>query len=98
MDYRFLQKFTGRTESNLYELKLKQKTIGKLGTSYTKIDTSTSFGKLLLFNDGNKIEGKSNFVSVRANNCLIKGKWCYEVLLLSNGLLQIGFCQLKTGR
>ena len=91
-----MQKFTGRTESNLYELKLKQKTIGKLGTSYTKIDTSTSFGKLLFFNDGNKIEGKSNFVSVRANNCLIKGKWCYEVLLLSNGLLQIGFCQLNT--
>ena len=46
-----MQKFTGRTESNLYELKLKQKTIGKLGTSYTKIDISTSFGKLLLFND-----------------------------------------------
>ena len=56
----------------------------------------TSFGKLSLFNDGNKIEAKSNFVSVRANNCLIKGKWCYEVLLLSNGLFQIGFCQLQT--
>ena len=91
-----MQKFTGRTESNLYELKLKQKTIGKLGTSYTIIDPQTSFGRLIYFNDGNKIEGKSNFVSVRANNCLVKGKWCYEVLLLSNGLLQIGFCQLNT--
>ena len=67
-----------------------------MGTSCTKIDTKTSFGKLLLFNDGNKIEAKENFVSVRANNCLIKGKWCYEVLLLSNGLFQIGFCQLST--
>ena len=91
-----MQNFAGRTESNLYELILKQKTIGKLGTSNTKIDIKTSFGKLLQFNDGNKIEAKSNFVSVRANNCLIKGKWCYEVLLLSNGLLQIGFCQLNT--
>ena len=26
----------------------------------------------------------------------MKGKWCYEVLLLSNGLMQLGFCQLKT--
>ena len=51
---------------------------------------------MILFNDGNKIEAKENFVSVRTNNCLIKGKWCYEVLLLSNGLFQIGFCQLNT--
>ena len=35
-------------------------------------------------------------MSVRANNCVIKGKWCYEVLLESNGLFQLGFCQLKT--
>ena len=67
-----------------------------MGTSCTKIDIKTNFGKLTLFNDGNKIESKDNFVSVRANNCLVKGKWCYEVLLLSNGLFQIGFCQLNT--
>ena len=96
MDYRFIQKFTGRTESDLYELKLKQKTIGKLGTSCTRIDDSTSFGKIQYFNDGNKFEAKGSFVSVRANNCLIAGKWCYEVLLLTNGLFQIGFCQLNT--
>ena len=35
-------------------------------------------------------------MSVRANNCVVKGKWCYEVLLESNGLFQLGFCQLKT--
>ena len=92
-----MQTFTGRTNPNLYKLKLKQKTIGKLGTSCTKIDMKTNFGKLTLFNDGNKIESKDdNFISVRANNCLVKGKWCYEVLLLSNGLFQIGFCQLDT--
>ena len=56
----------------------------------------TCNGKIYTYNDGNKIESRDSFVSLRANNCLIKGKWCYEVLLESNGLFQIGFCQLKT--
>ena len=67
-----------------------------MGTSKTLLDTKTSFGKVQTYYDGNKIEAKDSFVSIRANNCLMKGKWCYEVLLLSNGLFQIGFCQLKT--
>ena len=60
------------------------------------MDMKTCNGKLYTYNDGNKIEARDSFVSLRANNCVIKGKWCYEVLLESNGLLQIGFCQLKT--
>ena len=60
------------------------------------IDLKTSFGKVQTYYDGNKLEARDSFVSIRANNCLIKGKWCYEVLLLSNGLFQLGFCQLQT--
>ena len=60
------------------------------------IDQKTSFGKILKYYDGNKIEARDSFVTVRANNCVMKGKWCYEVLLLSNGLFQFGFCQMKT--
>ena len=46
-----------------------------------------------------KIEARSNynsFLSLMANNCVFSGKWCYEVTLLTNGLFQIGFCQLNT--
>ena len=46
-----------------------------------------------------KIECTSNanaFQSIAANNCIISGKWCYEVTILTNGLFQIGFCQLNT--
>ena len=96
MDYRFLLKFAGRTEAKLYSLKEKQKSIGKIGTSTTLIDLKTNLGALKTYYDGNKIEARDNFVSVRANNCVVKGKWCYEVLLESNGLFQLGFCQLKT--
>ena len=91
-----MHNFTGRTDAKLYSLKEKQKSIGKIGTSTTLIDLKTNFGKLQTYYDGNKIEARDSFVSVRANNCVFKGKWCYEVLLESNGLFQFGFCQLKT--
>ena len=91
-----MHNFSGRTDIKLYSLKEKQKTIGKIGTSTTLIDLKTNRGKLQTYYDGNKLEARDNFVSVRANNCVVKGKWCYEVLLESNGLFQFGFCQLKT--
>ena len=59
------------------------------------IDQKTSFGKILKYYDGNKIEARDSFVTVRANNCIMKGKWCYEVLLLSNGLFQFGGIKMK---
>ena len=43
-----------------------------------------------------KIESLNSFYSIRANNCVSSGKWAYEVTLLSNGLMQIGFSQLNT--
>ena len=91
-----MHNFSGRTDAKLYSLKEKQKEIGKIGTSTTLIDLKTNKGKISTYYDGNKLEARDSFVSVRANNCVIKGKWCYEVLLESNGLFQLGFCQLKT--
>jgi len=42
------------------------------------------------------ISNANSFQSIAANNCIISGKWCYEVTLLTNGLFQIGFCQFNT--
>lgn len=39
---------------------------------------------------------KNTFTSIRTNNCIISGKWIYEVTLNTNKLSQIGWCQLKT--
>jgi hypothetical protein len=36
-------------------------------------------------------ESTGEFTSIRANNCVIKGKWCYEVLLFSSDVAQIGW-------
>jgi hypothetical protein len=43
-----------------------------------------------------KIESKGGFASIRTNNCIIKGKWIYEILLITNRLSQIGWSQLMT--
>ena len=88
--------FAEKIDTNLYIPKEKHKEIGKIGTSVTLLDLKTVKGEVQTFYDGNKIEAKESFVSLRANNCIMKGKWCYEVLLLSNGLFQLGFCQMKT--
>ena len=88
--------FAEKIDTNLYIQKEKHKEIGKIGTSVTLLDSKTVKGEVQTFYDGNKIEAKESFVSLRANNCIMKGKWCYEVLLLSNGLFQLGFCQMKT--
>lgn len=43
-----------------------------------------------------KVKSKNGFLSIRTNNCVISGKWIYEVTLNTNRLNQIGWCQLKT--
>ena len=79
----------------------KMKVVGKIySTNQTRFELNEAgnnnfnikFNKL-------KIECKSrfnNFLSLMANNCVFSGKWVYEVTLLTNGLFQIGFCQLNT--
>ncbi|XP_015779754.1 PREDICTED: E3 ubiquitin-protein ligase RNF123-like [Acropora digitifera] len=41
------------------------------------------------------IESKSNFSSVRASTCVCKGKWMYEILLGSKGIMQLGWATLQ---
>jgi Kip1 ubiquitination-promoting complex protein 1 len=38
----------------------------------------------------------SSFVSLRANAGVFAGKYYYEVMLKSDGLMQIGWCSLQT--
>ncbi len=67
---------------------------GKIGPERVVLDAASLFGAGLL--EGETAEGQSNFTSVRANACCWKGKWMYEVILLSHGVQQIGWAQLKT--
>uniref|UniRef100_A0A8P4K9X1 E3 ubiquitin-protein ligase RNF123 n=1 Tax=Dicentrarchus labrax TaxID=13489 RepID=A0A8P4K9X1_DICLA len=52
-------------------------------------------GLLFVDDDLLGVIGHSNFSSIRATTCVYKGKWAYEVLISSQGLMQIGWCTLN---
>jgi hypothetical protein len=75
----------------------KMKEAGKIfGANKTFFDPTAAGQNVVLLSNNLKIESLNSFVSIMANNCVFSGKWCYEVTLLTNGLMQIGFCQVIT--
>ncbi|XP_069045510.1 E3 ubiquitin-protein ligase RNF123 [Lepisosteus oculatus] len=69
---------------------------GRLGPSTVVLDHTSGFEGLLLVDDDLLgVIGHSNFSSIRATTCVFKGKWTYEVLISSQGLMQIGWCTLN---
>uniref|UniRef100_A0A8C0VYJ1 E3 ubiquitin-protein ligase RNF123 n=1 Tax=Cyanistes caeruleus TaxID=156563 RepID=A0A8C0VYJ1_CYACU len=69
---------------------------GRLGPSTVVLDHTSGFEGLLLVDDDLLgVIGHSNFGSIRATTCVYKGKWIYEVLISSQGLMQIGWCTLN---
>lgn len=45
--------------------------------------------------DGLLIQSQSPFPTVKANCCVYRGRWMYEVQLRSKGIMQIGWCSAK---
>ncbi|XP_029455522.1 E3 ubiquitin-protein ligase RNF123 [Rhinatrema bivittatum] len=69
---------------------------GRLGPSTVVLDHTNGFEGLLLVDDDLLgVIGHSNFSSIRATTCVYRGKWLYEVLISSQGLMQIGWCTLN---
>ncbi|XP_041080554.1 E3 ubiquitin-protein ligase RNF123 isoform X1 [Polyodon spathula] len=69
---------------------------GRLGPPTVVLDHTSGFEGLLLVDDDLLgVIGHSNFSSIRATTCVFKGKWSYEVLISSQGLMQIGWCTLN---
>uniref|UniRef100_A0A3B4YJC1 E3 ubiquitin-protein ligase RNF123 n=1 Tax=Seriola lalandi dorsalis TaxID=1841481 RepID=A0A3B4YJC1_SERLL len=73
-----------------------QATEGRLGPQPVVLDHTSGFEGLLFVDDDLLgVIGHSNFSSIRATTCVYKGKWAYEVLISSQGLMQIGWCTLN---
>ncbi|XP_069592079.1 E3 ubiquitin-protein ligase RNF123 isoform X1 [Ranitomeya imitator] len=69
---------------------------GRLGPSPVVLDHTSGFEGLLLVDDDLLgVIGHSNFSSIRATTCVFTGQWLYEVLISSQGLMQIGWCTLS---
>uniref|UniRef100_A0A3Q2Y3J0 E3 ubiquitin-protein ligase RNF123 n=1 Tax=Hippocampus comes TaxID=109280 RepID=A0A3Q2Y3J0_HIPCM len=68
---------------------------GRLGPQPVVLDHTGGFEGLLFVDDDLLgVIGHSNFSSIRATTCVYK-KWAYEVLISSQGLMQIGWCTLN---
>ncbi|XP_021523276.2 E3 ubiquitin-protein ligase RNF123 isoform X5 [Aotus nancymaae] len=69
---------------------------GRLGPSTVVLDHTGGFEGLLLVDDDLLgVIGHSNFGTIRSTTCVYKGKWVYEVLISSQGLMQIGWCTIS---
>ncbi|KTF80850.1 hypothetical protein cypCar_00020838 [Cyprinus carpio] len=78
------------------DCKMEHQIEGCLGPLTVVLDHSSGFEGLLFVDDDLLgVIGHSNFSSIRATTCVYKGKWVYEVLVSSQGLMQIGWCTLN---
>eukprot|EP00794_Sanderia_malayensis_P005876 gene5877-6566_t len=68
---------------------------GRIGNETVLADLSSQCGNMKIDKEKIEIESQSNFSSIRANICVCKGKWMYEVLLGSKGIMQLGWATLK---
>lgn len=96
LDYRYSKKCERENKPNdnssVSEID-KMRFIGKIGYTPTALvmNPNTPQEKQLL-----RFESLEGFGSLHANNCVISGKWCFETQIITNGLFQIGWCQLLT--
>lgn len=81
--------------NNLSDIE-KMKELGRIGTQPTILDQKSFNERPRITFCSRKIEAIHSFSGARTNTCVTKGKWFYEVEIVSNGLLQIGWCQLST--
>eukprot|EP00116_Pleurobrachia_bachei_P005423 sb/3465685/ len=78
-------------ELGVVEMKKRADVDGVLGPPVVRMDCGRSLGYFVYSKDKLDIEGRSNFSTSCANTALSKGKWMYEVLLLSRGIMQLGW-------
>ncbi|XP_031562489.1 E3 ubiquitin-protein ligase RNF123-like isoform X2 [Actinia tenebrosa] len=67
---------------------------GRIGAEIVGIDKNSLCGSMNI-KDNIELESQSNFSSVRSSICICKGKWMYEILLGSKGIMQLGWATLS---
>ncbi|KAJ4458524.1 putative E3 ubiquitin-protein ligase [Paratrimastix pyriformis] len=71
------------------------KDLHRIGGARVSWDHSSVSGRMLAL-PHEEIRSQSNFASIRADCCVYGGKWMYEVSLRTSGLMQLGWCTLRT--
>lgn len=70
---------------------------GRIGPLEVVFDFRSNGGSGIVAVEAHRLEvtSCSNFSTIRANCCVYKGKWVYEVMLGSQGMMQIGWCTIN---
>uniref|UniRef100_T1IK83 RING-type E3 ubiquitin transferase n=1 Tax=Strigamia maritima TaxID=126957 RepID=T1IK83_STRMM len=68
---------------------------GRIGSSRVMFDVTSNVGSFVIDRDKLGVSSQSNFSSLRANVCVYKGKWHFELMLGSKGVMQIGWATLS---
>eukprot|EP00795_Rhopilema_esculentum_P002009 gene2009-17567_t len=68
---------------------------GRIGSEVVVVDPTSQCGNMRIEKERIEIESQSNFSSIRANVCVCRGQWMYEVLLGSKGIMQLGWATMK---
>lgn len=69
-------------------------TVGRIGPRRVRFDLTSKVG--LMINDKERLGvcSQSNFSTIRANVCVYSGRWQYELMLGSKGVMQLGWTTL----
>lgn len=68
---------------------------GRLGPAKVVFDSENDSGMMNVSQDRLTIQSQSAFSTSRANVCVFRGKWMYEVQLRSKGVMQVGWCSVQ---
>ncbi|KAK8379093.1 hypothetical protein O3P69_019133 [Scylla paramamosain] len=67
---------------------------GRLGPSYTHFDAKSVVGSFSFGQDRLVLNSQDNFSTIRGNTCVYKGRWQYELMLGTKGVMQVGWATL----
>ncbi|KAK3886649.1 hypothetical protein Pcinc_009204 [Petrolisthes cinctipes] len=68
---------------------------GRMGPPVVQLNTKGEVGNFLFSNDRLGINSQDNFSTIRANVCVFKGKWQYEIMLGTKGVMQVGWATMN---
>ncbi|XP_025107715.1 E3 ubiquitin-protein ligase RNF123-like isoform X1 [Pomacea canaliculata] len=81
--------------SNISSRSSNEEDSGRIGPPDVILDILSNVGTLIVEPDRLGVASHSNFSTVRANCCVYRGKWIYEIMLGSKGVMQLGWCTLN---
>ncbi|KAH6921421.1 hypothetical protein HPB50_000027 [Hyalomma asiaticum] len=76
---------------NLSKGQVAESDYGRLGPNHVTFDISANVGTFIVNQDRLGVSSQGNFNTIRGSCCVFKGKWQYELMLGSKGVMQVGW-------